>query len=142
MNEVRNQTADKLTIRLIAIILLLFNGIGAIYGGGLLIIDRTGGRIELPLHWLEHAPFADYLVPGIVLFIFNGLSSLTIAVAGAMRAEWFSRFVIAQGLVLAGWLIVQINMIQFVYFLHYVMGSIALLLILIGGYMMSKQHQK
>lgn len=117
---------------LVAVLLLLTNGAGAVYGGTLLILDPSGARMGLPLNLLAHSPFADYLIPGIVLLTFNGVSSVVIAVAAAMRVSWFPLLTILQGVVLNGWLMVQINMIQYVYFLHYVMGTVAVALIAVG----------
>lgn len=52
-------------LRFTAIFLLLFNGIGALYGGGLLVIDPSGAKIQLPLSYLHYSPFTDYLIPAL-----------------------------------------------------------------------------
>lgn len=44
-------------------------GFPALGGGGLLIADPSGGEIGLPVAWLASSPFADYLVPGVLLFV-------------------------------------------------------------------------
>jgi hypothetical protein len=54
--------------RFFAIILLFFNAVSALYGGWLLISDPSGKSLELPLYWLDHSPFENYLTPGIILF--------------------------------------------------------------------------
>ena len=69
----------KLTF-IFALILLMFNGISAIYGGWSLIKDPSGGLLQMPLENLHNSPFKDYLIPGIILFVFNGLFSLAIFV--------------------------------------------------------------
>lgn len=63
------------TARNILISLLLFLGISAIGGGALLIISPSGKLIGgLPVSILEHSPFANFLIPGIILFIILGLA--------------------------------------------------------------------
>lgn len=58
----------------IALIVLLFLlGIGAIYGGGLLIISPSGELLGLPISLLEPSPFDTFLIPGIILFLMLGL---------------------------------------------------------------------
>jgi len=42
--------------RIIAIILLLFNAISALFGGWGLISDPSGETLEMPLRFLEHSP--------------------------------------------------------------------------------------
>ncbi|MEP6931150.1 MAG: hypothetical protein ABI850_14105 [Flavobacterium sp.] len=79
-------------------ILLSFLGISAISGGGALIISPSGKLLGgLPLSILENSPFADFLIPGIILFFVLGLSPLLIAVALVKRpfipfAEYFNLF--------------------------------------------------
>ena len=54
----------------ILISLLEFLGLGAIYGGGALIISPTGKMLGgLPLSMLDQSPFSDFLIPGIILFL-------------------------------------------------------------------------
>ena len=65
----------KTIVKTISILLLLLNGIGALYGGYQLITDPTGSKMQIPLSFLENSPFNDYLIPGIVLFIVNGIFS-------------------------------------------------------------------
>jgi len=56
------------TQRNILLFLLSFLGIGALYGGGVLIISPSGKLIGMPLSLLNKSPFSDFLFPGIILF--------------------------------------------------------------------------
>jgi hypothetical protein len=70
------------TVRNILIALLLFLGVSAIGGGLLLIISPSGKLLGgLPLSILEHSPFSDFLIPGIILFFILGLSPCFISIA-------------------------------------------------------------
>jgi hypothetical protein len=80
------------------IFLLLFLGFGALAGGAMLIISPSGKLLGgLPLSILEHSPFADFLIPGIILFLVLGLSPCLLAVALVKKpksrfAEYFNFF--------------------------------------------------
>ena len=84
--------------RNILISLLLFLGLGAICGGALLIISPSGKLLGgLPLSILDHSPFKDFLIPGIILFLVLGLSPCLLAVALIKKpvsrfAEYFNFF--------------------------------------------------
>lgn len=70
------------TLRNILISLLLFLGLSAIGGGFLLIISPSGKMIGgLPLSILEHSPFSDFLIPGVILFIILELAPCLISIA-------------------------------------------------------------
>lgn len=72
--------------RLLLIFLLLFNAIGAFYGSYMLIADPAGVEIGLPPGMLEGSPFHNYLVPGLVLLLVNGV--LPAAAAYGLIRRW------------------------------------------------------
>lgn len=102
----------KPTIRIIALILLLFNGISAIGGGIGMICNPTGDRTGMPLSMLEHSPFDNFLIPGIILLVMNGLLSILFAIFVIRRTGISSWLVMIQGCILLGWLLFQIAMIR------------------------------
>ena len=60
--------------RIIHFILLGFLGLSAIGGGSALIISPSGKLLGgLPLSILDHSPFANFLIPGIILFLVLGI---------------------------------------------------------------------
>jgi hypothetical protein len=121
-------------LRVFAFILLFINGIGAIWGGAGLIYDPTGEFMQMPLDFLKYSPFSTYLIPGILLLLFNGLLSTSFAIMGLRKHKHFAYMAIAQGLVLAIWLTVQIIMIRLFYPpLHLTFYLFALGMILFGG---------
>ena len=124
--------------KIIAALLLLFNGTGAIYGGWNLIIHPDGSSIQLSPMWLEHTPFHSYLIPGIILFFANGMLSIFVFITILLNRKTYPFGVMAQGVILTGWIVIQMLLVQTVYFLHIVMGSTGLLLILIGWLMKKK----
>lgn len=119
-------------LRLIAFTLLFFNGAGALYGGASLMFHPDGSGLRLSPALLLHTPFPDYMIPGFILFTVNGLFSITALLLGATRYRGYERYVTAQGILLAGWLAVQILMIRTLDIMHLVMGLTAGGLILSG----------
>ena len=62
--------------------LLAFLGSSAIGGGGALIISPSGKLLGgLPLSILKNSPFADFLIPGIILFVVLGLFPVMLILA-------------------------------------------------------------
>ena len=105
----------KTIVKIIAVILLLLNGIGALYGGFMLIADPSGSILQMPLSYLEHSPFVDYLIPGIVLFIVNGIFSFVAIAALFLKTQRYSLFVMFQGILLSGWIVVQMILLKMFY---------------------------
>lgn len=98
--------------RIIAIVLLFFNGISAIFGGGGMILDPTGASMQMPIELLEFSPFNNFLIPGIILFSVNGLFNLFVGMLGIRRNKMFPALTIVCGFLLTVWLSVQIVMIK------------------------------
>ena len=65
----------------ILLLLLTFLGLGAIGGGGVLIISPSGKLIGMPLKILAHSPFNSFLIPGIILFVVLGVFPILLVVA-------------------------------------------------------------
>lgn len=105
----------KTIIKVICIILLLLNGIGAFYGGLLLIIDPSGSKLGLPLSFLENSPFQNYLIPGVVLLIVNGVFSFVTLGILLFKNAYSHWFIIIQGLLLTGWIVFQIFFLRMFY---------------------------
>jgi len=86
------------TERNILIILLAFLGFSAIGGGGALIVSPSGKLMGgLPLSILEHSPFTNFFVPGIILFLVLGLTPILLVYALLKKpankfAEYFNIF--------------------------------------------------
>jgi len=60
---------------------LAFLGLGALYGGGSLLLAPDGHLIGLPLNGLHTPLFTDYLLPGLILFLLFGAGSLANLIA-------------------------------------------------------------
>ncbi|MCH6232851.1 hypothetical protein [Cognataquiflexum rubidum] len=58
------------------LVLHLFLGLGALSGGGMLVLQPDGSLLGMEPGWLAQSPFSSYLIPGLLLFIFSGLLPL------------------------------------------------------------------
>lgn len=72
----------------ILILMHLILGIGAIFGGLVLMIDPSGGVIKMPVTLLENSPFNSFLIPGMILFVILGVLPLIISFALATKWPW------------------------------------------------------
>ncbi|MFN8252026.1 MAG: hypothetical protein U0V75_09110 [Ferruginibacter sp.] len=99
----------------------LLLGINAVAGGCMLIAKPDGSLLGMEQGWLNASPFSNYLVPGILLLLVNGMMPLYIA-AGLLRKfsckwsgpvniypnrHWAWTFSLYTGITVIGWIIIQ-----------------------------------
>ena len=126
--------------------LLFFLGTGALGGGTLLMVSPSGKWIgHLPLSILESSPFANFLIPGILLFTFIGLTPCLTSIALIKKPEsplaerlnvfsdmhWSWSFSIYVAFTLTIWMQVEAIILQNVGWLQtfYMLYSIPILLV-------------
>lgn len=68
-------------------LLLLFVSLGALYGGGSLIVRPDGSLLGMQ-PWLHKQPFPNFLIPGIILFVLNGILPLAVIAGLLFKPEW------------------------------------------------------
>lgn len=122
----------KPSARQFSLMLLLFNGISACFGGWMLMRSPDGSDLNMTVDLLNDSPFSDYLIPGIILFVFNGLLSLAIAWLTVLNVKHFEKLIMTQGAILTGWIVIQVILLQTINYLHILFGSVGLLLITLG----------
>jgi uncharacterized membrane protein len=127
------------SFKALAIILLLMNGVSACYGGWKLIADPSGESMQMPLDLLAHAPFSSFVIPGIILFVTNGISSLIVTYAVITRTRFYELFIFGQGCLLSAWIIIQVLMIRVYHPLQLVYFLVGVSLIVIGIYLFRKR---
>ncbi len=119
-------------LRGLSIALLIFNGVGACFGGYLLVKDPTGQILQMPVEMLQHSPFSDYFIPGLTLLIVFGVGSTIAAVLAIVKVK--SHLIAATfiGVALTIWILTQIIMLQSVHYLHLIYGGIGIGLTILG----------
>ena len=98
----------KATLKVLSIIILVFLAIGAIFGGYALISDPSGANFEWTSELLDNTPFNNFLIPGIILAVVNGLFPFFIVYLLLKSSKCISFYMIFQGLMLIGWLRAEI----------------------------------
>jgi menaquinone-dependent protoporphyrinogen oxidase len=98
-----------------------FTGLTAV-GGGFALMRWPEGEpgLGLPLSLLEHSPFSDFFVPGLLLFAVVGLGNL---LGGSMilrRHRWGEGAAFLGGAALTVWIVVQVAMLRLPHTLHFV----------------------
>lgn len=126
------------------IFLHVFLGLNGIWGGGSLMLAPDGRLLQMPLSNLQKAPFPNYFLPGLLLFLFLGVYSLAVAYSLWRRPAWrwpdainpFKQMhwswtaSLAVGIIAVIWIAVQVQWIPF-FFLQAFILSWGILIILV-----------
>jgi hypothetical protein len=105
--------AGKLCVSLLALL-----GVGALAGGVILVSSPDGSAMQWNLSMLEGSPFADFLVPGLILGGLFGIGSFVVAGLGlaSFRIAPFLAFAIGCAQMI--WIVVELAIIGQFSFLH------------------------
>jgi hypothetical protein len=122
----------KVFLKILALILLLLNGTGAIYGGWHLINHPDGSSLKMTPDLLANTPFHNFLIPGIILFSLNGLFSVITLLLLVFNFRKYPLLIYIQGIMLTGWIVIQCILLQEINFLQITLGSVGLLLMSSG----------
>lgn len=87
--------------------LQLFIGIGAVPAGIAMISDPGGESLEMYVDMLRRSPFTDFLIPGIVLLLVNGIGSLFGALVSLRAYQIAGLIAIGLGTFLILWIVIQ-----------------------------------
>ena len=132
--------------RNVLLILLFFLGLGAIFGGCLLIISPSGKLLGMPLSFLDNSPFKSFLIPGTILFFALGLAPVLVAIELIKKPanhvfhlfnffkdmHWAWAFTIYIAFTLMIWIQVQMIIIQAVHWLHIFFMVLAVTIIFVA----------
>ncbi len=118
--------------RIVAIVLLLFVGIGALPAAYNYITDPSGASMGQTTELLHHSPFTSFLIPGIILLVCNGLFNFVVAIASILKFKYQGHLIAAQGVILLGWIGIQVGMLRVFNGFHVAFGLIAVVLMVCG----------
>jgi hypothetical protein len=96
-----------------AVSLEVFLSVGALGGGGALMLGPKGQIIPLPLSALQGSPFETYFAPGLILFCALGLGPLAAALLAWMRHPLAPIAALGVGLALLIWMAVEIAIVGY-----------------------------
>lgn len=114
------------------LLLLLVNGLSAVISGLLFIKAPDGSLMRISTAVLAFSPFDNFLIPGIILLIFNGILSLFVLWQVAGRKQAAGYWLVLQGLLSTGWILVQVILLRSFQLLHFIFGMTGLLFLLAG----------
>ncbi|MNI23400.1 hypothetical protein D3C73_769860 [compost metagenome] len=109
-------------------------GLGAVFGGGSLVLDPTGKMIGLPIEIMKVKLFSNYMIPGILLLVVFGIGPLVLVVELLLKRDcklgqklnslkpmhwsWTFSLYTAFGLII--WIMVQMYVLNAVAIVHLV----------------------
>lgn len=125
MPSANQETYPTVWQRVVLLIIIAYEAIGALLGGALLILAPDGSYMKMPVEMM-HGFFQDFKIPGIILLGLGILNSFAFwGVLLKKRYDW-----ILAGLGLGGlfiWFIVEIIVLQELHWLHIMWGIPVLL---------------
>ncbi len=87
------------------------------------------GAAGVPMAWLDGSPFTSYFVPSLVLFVLVGGATLAASVLVFTRSRYGRAGAIGAGLVMLGWIVVQLAIIGFVSWLQPAVAVVSLVVL-------------
>ncbi len=86
----------------------------------------------IPTSYLDGTPFDDWLLPGVALFLINGVWPTIVLIATLRQRQWAWLGQVLVGASLLGWLAVQIPVVGFAPQFQLTYGALALALVSLG----------
>jgi len=102
----------------ITIAFLVLLGLGAVAGGIALAAEPDGSVMHFEVSTLAGSPFADYLVPGLILGGLFGVGSFIVAALGLRRSRLAPFLAFAIGCAQMIWIVVELAIIDELSVLH------------------------
>lgn len=125
-------------IRISVIFLLFLTGLNALVAGLLFMIEPSGQLMGMSTLYLTNSPFSTFLIPGIILFFVNGVLNILAAILTIKKHKKFPTLIIIQGILLSGWILIQVALVRDFNPLHFIMVTIGVLLIVLGLYLKTR----
>ena len=99
--------------------------ISALPAGILMILQPDGSKLGIPIELLGTSPFSDFFIPGLFLFIINGLAQGFAGLSSFLQFKFYRTLGFILGIVLVLWIIIQvyfINPIHYLQVIYFIFG--------------------
>ncbi|TVR62756.1 MAG: hypothetical protein EA426_01400 [Spirochaetaceae bacterium] len=96
-----------------------FVGVGAVFGGLAAVTDPVA-PLGISTEALAYGPFADFLIPGLVLLIALGLGNIGTGILAIRKTRFHGIVSGIAGAMLVGWIVIQCVILQTIAALHVV----------------------
>jgi len=137
------------------IILTFILGVSALISGGMLLLVPDGSLMRMPTAILSGSIFTDFLIPGLILFVFLGVYPMLVGL-GLWKMIWtapgrFNPFKsyhwswtasLATGIILLIWILTETLMLGYVSFLQPVMALWGILVIILTLLPAARRHYR
>ena len=135
--QVSIQQTRPLTVNLL-IGAILVQGLSGVAGGIGLVFDPSGESLGIPSSWLAGSPFADYLIPGVILLVVLGIVPLADLYGLWTRRYWGWLGALLIGFALLVWIGVEILIIGYqpqppLQLIYGLLGIVTIILALLPG---------
>ena len=103
----------QIKLRITAIVLLLIAATNVLAVGFSFIVEPSGKGLGMTTDYLKQSPFTNFFIPGLILFIANGVLSIFMAIISIKKGKHYPLLISFQGCIPLGWIIIQLLMLQF-----------------------------
>ena len=114
--------------------LLLIVGIGAVAAGIELILKPNGSALGMSVELLEDSPFQSFLIPGIILFLINGLGSFLGAILSFKKHALSGKVTIVLGFAMIIWISAQIYWIGWINWMQTFFFLVGIIEVILGTF--------
>lgn len=121
----------KLLLRILGMLQIVV-AIGAIPAGLAMIIDTSGSSLRMSAGMLHNSPFNTFLIPGVFLFVVNGLLNVVASVLSFKQHAQAAVWALALGNFLIVWIIIQVYFIGFIHILQPLLLIIGIIEVVLG----------
>jgi hypothetical protein len=111
----------------------LFAALGALFGGGALVLAPDGSLMGMPLSMLAGSPFATFFVPGLLLLVVVGGCNTAAAILAFLSHPRAAIAGGVAGMSLMVWIAVQVQLLGYVHPLQPIMFTIGLIVLALGA---------
>lgn len=122
-----------MALAILSLGLLVPLSLSGLYGGSQLARDPTGTSMQMSLTLLSGSPFANFEIPGVVLFLANGVLPLSVSAAVVVRSPRSPELVMLCGIVLTFWMGVQMALIGYSFWLQALLAGMGVLILTVGA---------
>ncbi len=109
----------------------------AIPSGTLMLLKPDGSGLGLSLDILQDSPFTNFIIPGLFLFIVNGLAQALAFFSSFKRLSFYRTLGFILGILLIIWIMVQIFYIGLTHFLQVIFFFIGIAEVILSVYLLN-----
>ena len=146
----------KSPVSYLLIFLIMAQTISALPAGWAMISDPSGAKLGMATEMLNHSPFPNFLIPGIILliilglfpaFIFYGLIKMpTFKLADKLnlykKYHWAWTFSFYFGIILVMWINLQLFFLKEFFLLQFIYSTLGVLIIVLTHLPSTKRDYK